>query len=153
MKGDIPELAHKKEGWIDSDPKAFTDWFNEKADKEPQLRKLARYGKGWIDKKEFEDESKPTPIGLIITILFAENAVYRKDRDDIALKETLLAAQEKLNKSFECNRPTIPKGENLLKNYEHKDYFMKCLADFIEDAKKALQKKIFARQLNYCVSI
>ena len=144
-KSATPELAHKIRGWIESDPKAFTDWFNEKADKEPQLRKLARYGKGWIDMKEFEDESKPMPIGLIITILIAENAVYRKDRDDIALKETLLAIQTKLNKSFECNRPTTPKDENLLKDYEHKDYFMKCLADFIDDAKKALQEKNFRR--------
>ena len=40
------------------------------------------------------------PSGLIITILIAENAVYRKDRDDIALKETLLAIQTKLKRSL-----------------------------------------------------
>jgi len=137
-KGDIPELAHKQDGWIDSDPKALMEWFNKKAEEQPQLRLLVRYGKGWCDNREFENESKLMPSGLIITILFAENAVYRKDRDDIALKETLLTIQGKLNKSFECNRPTTPKGENLLKNYAHKDYFMKCLADFIDDAKKAL---------------
>lgn len=98
---DTPELAHKRDGWIDSDPKAFTDWFNEKAETNPQLRKLARFGKGWIDNREFENQNKPMPSGLIITILFAENAVYRKDRDDVALKETLLAVQRKLKISFE----------------------------------------------------
>ncbi len=144
-KGAIPELAHKRDGYIESDPRAFTEWFNEKAEKESQLRHLVRYGKGWCDKREFENESKSMPSGLIITILFAENAVYRKDRDDIALKETLLAVQTKLTKSFECNRPTTPKGENLLKDYAHKDYFLKCLADFIEDAKKALQEKNFRK--------
>lgn len=144
-EGATPELAHKKDSWIYSDPKEFTDWFKEKAEKEPQLRKLVRYGKGWCDSREFENTSKPMPSGLIITILFAENAVYRKDRDDIALKETLLAIQRKLKISFECNRPTTPKGENLLKNYGHKDYFMDCLAKFIDDATKALQEKNFKK--------
>lgn len=141
--GETPELAHKRDGWIDSDPKAFTDWVMERIEKEPQLRKLIRYGKGWCDKRKFENESKPMPSGLIITILFAENAVYSKDRDDIALKETLLAVQQKLRTAFECIRPTTPKGENLFKDYNHKDYFMNCLDKFIEDATKALQEKNF----------
>lgn len=144
-KGNTPELAHKRDGWIDSDPMAFTDWFNNLAEKEPQLRKLVRYGKGWFDNREFINQSKPMPSGLIITILIAENAIYRKDRDDVALKETLQAIQRKLNNSFECKRPTTPKGENLLANYGHKDYFMKCLADFINDATQALQEKNFKK--------
>lgn len=144
-KDNTPELAHKKDDWIDSDPKAFTDWFNDLAKKQPQLRKLVRYGKGWSDNREFLNESKPMPSGLIITILIAENAIYRKDRDDVALKETLQAIQRKLNISFECKRPTTPKGENLLANYEHKDYFMDCLAKFIDDATKALQEKNFKK--------
>lgn len=144
-KGDVPELAHKRDGWIPSDPKAFADWFNELAAKEPQLRLLVRYGKGWFDKREFENESKPMPAGIILTILFAENAVYRKDRDDIALKETLMVVHSKLQREFVCNRPTTPKGENLLKDYAHRDYFMQCMVDFIEDAKKALQEKNFRK--------
>lgn len=148
-KGATPELAHKKNGWIESDPKAFTDWFNDLAEKNSQLRFLVRYGKGWFDFCEYENESKPMPSGLIITILIAENAVYRKDRNDIALKETLLAIQSKLKKSFECNRPTTPKGENLLKDYAHKDYFMDCLAKFIDDATKALQEKNFRKATEY----
>lgn len=144
-QGDVPELAHKRDGWIYSDPKAFTEWFNEKAEREPQLRRLARYGKGWIDYREYEDESKPMPCGLIITILIAENAVYRKDRDDIALKETLVNIQAALQREFACYRPTTLKGENLLAGYEHKDYFMGCLANFIADAKKALQEKNFRK--------
>ncbi len=140
-KGNTPELAHKKDGWIDSDPKAFTDWFNDLAEIEPQLRKLVRCGKGWTDKCEFENSSKSMPSGLIITILIAQNAVYRKDRDDVALKETLQAIQRKLNNTFECKRPTTPINEDLLTNYRHKDYFMNCLADFIDDATKALREK------------
>ena len=144
-KGDIPELAHKKDGWIESDPKAFIEWFNEKAEKEPQLRRLVRYGKGWRDNREFKNESSPMPSGLVISILFTENAVSRKDREDISLKETLISMQSTLNYEFACYRPTTPKGENLLKNYSHKDYFMKCLSDFIDDAKKALPEKNFRK--------
>jgi hypothetical protein len=144
-QGSIPELAHKKDGWIESDPKAFTEWFNERADKEPQLRRLVRYAKGWCDNREYKNESQAMPSGLVMTILFTENAVYRKDSDDIALKETLIAIQYQLLQSFECKRPTTPKGENLLKNYTQKDYFMNRLADFIKDAKNALQEKNFRK--------
>jgi hypothetical protein len=144
-KGSIPELAHKRDGYIESDPKALTDWFNEKAGKEPQLRGLVRYGKGWCDNIEFENESKEMPSGLIMTILITENAAYRKDRDDIALKETLVNIQSKLQNEFACYRPTTRKDENLLKHYTQKDYLMKCLADFLDDAKKALQEKNFHR--------
>lgn len=140
-EGDIPELAHKKEGYVESDPKAFTEWFNEKAENEPQLRNLVRYGKGWSDNMEFQNESKVMPSGLIMTILITKKAEYRKGRDDIALKETLVKIQSELQNEFACYRPTTPKGENLLKGYIQKDYFMKCLADFIDDAKKALQEK------------
>ncbi|MBI2281075.1 MAG: hypothetical protein HYU68_10365 [Bacteroidetes bacterium] len=144
-KGAIPELAHKRDNYIDSDPKAFTEWFNEKADVNPQLRRLVRSGKGWKDNREYLNESKAMPSGLIMTILITENVVYRDGRDDIALKETLINIQSKLLAEFVCKRPTTPKGENLLKNYTQKDYFMKCLDDFINDSKKALQEKNFRK--------
>jgi hypothetical protein len=140
-QGDVPELAHKKKGYIVSDPKAFMDWFNDKAEEQPQLRLLTRYGKGWCDLKDFENPGKQMPCGLIITILIAENAVYRTDRDDIAIKETLINIQSTLQKNFVCYRPTAPAGENLLNGYKYKDYFMQCLSDFIDDSKKALQEK------------
>jgi hypothetical protein len=144
-KGSVPELAHKRDGYIESDPKAFIEWFNEKADKESQLRRMVRYGKGWCDNWEFLNKSKIMPSGLIITILITENAEYRKYRDDVAWKETLVKIQAKLQEEFVCYRPTTLKGENLLMGYTQKDYFMKCLADFIGDANKALQERNFLK--------
>lgn len=144
-KGAIPELAHKRDNYIESDPKAFTEWFNEKADINPQLRRLVRYGKGWCDNREFLNDSKAMPSGLIMTILITENVVYREGRDDIALKETLINIQSKLLTEFVCKRPTTPKGENLLESYSQEEYFMKCISDFIDDAKKALQEKNFRK--------
>lgn len=144
-QGNIPELAHKRDGYIESDPMAFTDWFNGKADKNPQLRRLVRDGKGWCDNRNFLNKSKKMPSGMIITILITENVEYRKDRNDIALKETLVNIQAKLNRNFVCYRPTTPDDEDLLKDYAHKDYFMNCLANFIDDAKEALREKNFKK--------
>src|SRR5690606_35391881 len=129
-QGETPELAHKRDGWIDSDPKAFTDWFEERVDDNSQLRRLVRYGKAWCDNRRYLNNSKPMPSGLVITILFTENIVLRKDRDDIALKETLLNIHRNLKNNFECRRPTSPKGENLLKDYTHQEYFLNCLSKF-----------------------
>lgn len=144
-KGDIPELAHKRDEWIESDPLALSDWFNNKAEKNQQLRRLVRYGKAWCDFREFVNESQPMPSGLILTILIAENAVYRTDRDDIALKETLQAIQYKLKPPYECKRPTTPVGENLLADYNHIDYFLRCLDNFVKDATKALEERNIRR--------
>lgn len=142
-QGETPELAHKRDGWIDSDPKAFTDWFEERVDDNSQLRRLVRYGKAWCDNRRYLNNSKPMPSGLVITILFTENIVLRKDRDDIALKETLLNIHRNLKNNFECRRPTSPKGENLLKDYTHQEYFLNCLSKFIDDATEALKEKNF----------
>lgn len=144
-QGDIPELAHKKDGYIDSDPKEFTDWFNGKADKNQQLRRLVRDGKAWCDNRHYINSSKKMPSGLIMTILITENVIYRANRDDIALKETLINIRTKLNSSFVCNRPTTPKEENLLADYNQKEYFMNCLSNFIDDAKEALKEKNYKK--------
>lgn len=140
-QGDIPELAHKRDGYVESDPNEFTDWFNEKADENKQLKRLVRYGKGWLDNREFINSSKKMPSGLIITILITENVIYRENRDDIALKETLINIRATLNNEFACYRPTTPKDENLLVDYTQKEYFMQCLDNFINDAKMALEEK------------
>lgn len=141
LKDGVPELAHKAKGWIESDPKAFAEWFNEKADKNPQLRRIVRYLKAWCDFRKFSRSDKPMPSGFIMTILATEN-YYAHDRDDIALKETLIKIEAELQRKFQCIRPTPPKGEDLLEQYElHKDYFMNCLADFIKNAKCAIEEK------------
>lgn len=138
--GTTPELAHKGKGWIYSDPKEFIDWFEEKAKENPQLRRLIRYLKAWCDYREFSNSSKKMPSGFILTIL-AVNHQYKHERDDIALKETLVIIQAELSREFRCERPTTPKGENLLEAYSQGDYFMSELAKFINNAKKALEEK------------
>lgn len=139
-QGDIPELAHKKQGWKESDPKAFSDWFLDLVAKHPQLRKLVRCLKAWSDKMDFDTPSKEMPPGIVMTILAANHATYNEDRTDIALKETLVNIEAALKANFSCLRPTTPAGEDLLANYAYKAYFMDCLANFITDAKAALSE-------------
>jgi hypothetical protein len=140
QKGDTPELAHKKLGWIFSDPKAFSDWFLDLVRENAQLRRIVRCLKGWADKMDFDTPSKEMPPGIVLTILAANNGYYNEDRLDIALKETLIKIEASLKVDFRSNRPTTPKGENLLENYAHRDYFMNCLKEFIADAKSALSE-------------
>lgn len=134
-----PVLAHKAKGWIESDPKAFQDWFEGKVKDKPQLRRIIRYLKAWSNYRETQRTDKPMVSGFILTIL-ATNHYYANDRDDIALKETLILIKAKLDASFTCYRPTVPTDEDLLSGYNHKDYFMDCLQKFINYATDTLKE-------------
>lgn len=155
---ECPDLADKKRGWILSNPVEFIAWFEEKArsgfekaflyesalydkyekwltdirKKDVQLRRIVRYLKSWGDLRREE-----MPCGLVMSILVANN-LYEHERDDIALKETLVLIHAALKISFKCERPTTPVGEDLLSSYSNKDAFMNYLGQFIENAKQAL---------------
>ena len=139
-KGVTPELAHKAKGWILSDPKEFIDWFEDKSKGNAKLKRLIRYIKAWCNYREFTNSSIKMPSGFIMTIL-ATNQQYIHQRDDIALKETLVNIQAKLLSEFKCKRPTTPNDEDLLEEYSQKDSFLNDLAKFIELAKNALAEK------------
>jgi hypothetical protein len=134
VEGQAPYLAHKSKGWIQSDPREFIKWFNEKSDPDGQLKRVIRYLKAWGDYKKGK-----FPSGLIFSILVTNNIVF-DDRDDIALYQTLLNINRSLEKEFVCNRPTAPIGENLLEDYSKtkKEYFLDRLGSFIVSAEKAL---------------
>jgi hypothetical protein len=155
-----PDLANKDSGWILSNPIEFIAWFENKIQsgfkksflleaamydeyrrwtndirkQDHQLRRIVRYLKSWGDLRREE-----MPCGLIMTIL-ATNNYHMHDRDDIALKETLVKIQASLQRSFVCKRPTTPEGEDLLANYKNKDAFMNYLGQFIENSKRAIEE-------------
>lgn len=157
-KKDCPELAVRSKGWLLSNPVEFIAWFEEIAQsgfqkgflyestlfneyerwltdirkKDAQIRRLVRYLKSWGDLRREE-----MPCGLIMTILCVNNH-YEHERDDIALKETLVLIEAELRRSFRCDRPTEPVGEDLLSGYKNKVAFMSYLRQFIENAKDAL---------------
>lgn len=159
---DNPDLAHKVDGWILSNPIEFIDWFEQKVHsgfqkafllesrmfteyekwttdirkKDAQLRRVVRYLKGWGDNLRGD-----MPPGIVLTILAAENYI-ENDRDDVCMKETLVGIREYLNgNGFKCPRPTTPKNEDLFANYSEtkKKYFMDRLETLITSATFALE--------------
>jgi len=80
-------LAHRKHGWIPSDPRKLEDWFMNAINTHGyQLRRICRYLKGWRD-YQWED-CKLSSISLMKAVvdIFQMNK-YRFDnkRDDIAI--------------------------------------------------------------------
>lgn len=166
---ECPDLADKIRNWILSNPVEFIAWFEEKTrsgfqkaflyesalydkyerwitdirKKDVQLRRIVRYLKAWGDLRREE-----MPCGLIMTIL-ATNNYYGNERDDISLKETLVLMQSTLRKSFRCERPTTPVGEDLLASYKNKDAFLNYLNQFIENAKQALLEMDLQKACKY----
>lgn len=134
-----PQLAHKKDGWIDSDPREFATWFNDQAAQNEQLRRLVKYLKSWCDYQNFEDSSKKMPTGFVMTIWAADN-FCANSRDDIALRDTLEKIYNNLSSYFECLRPTTPQYEDVVGNYSYEDYFMNKLKSFLDSAKQAVNE-------------
>ena len=148
QKGNTPFLAHSKDGWIESDPQAFTDWFNKKADADEQLRRVTRYLKWWsrgLDKK--------APKGLAISIWAANSFVSCPDRDDESLQKTVKRIHDTLDGNFQCLRPTTPIGEDLTKNYPHKDYFVDKLKELYSIGQNALSKEDIEESANLWAEI
>lgn len=138
-EGKVPQLAHKTKGWIDSDPKEFSDWLKKYTDENPQIAKLIKYFKGWKGYRENRRKDKSFPSGFILSILVCENYV-KNERDDISFKETLSRVYNALQYSYSCYRPTTPTGEDLFDSYAHKDYFLKQLKDTVEKGTDAIKE-------------
>ncbi|HEX8331999.1 MAG TPA: CBASS cGAMP synthase [Segetibacter sp.] len=131
-----PSLAVKDGNWQDDDPKEFITKFNSDKDAEEQIVRIVRYLKAWCDYKR-----EKMPSGLAMTIL-AMNNIQKNTRDDVALKYTLIEIEQEIKQVFQCVMPTTPK-DNIFKDYDasRKDNFMTNLADFIADAKKAVDEE------------
>ena len=131
-----PSLAHKRDGWVPSDPKEFMDWFRAKCDDDGQLKRIVRYFKAWGDNLRGD-----MPSGLVFTIWAAENMISH-ERDDIAFLETMKKIQGALKISFVCYRPTTPKNEDLVTGYSEtrRKYFLDRLNSFIISGEQALEE-------------
>ena len=133
-----PKLAVKDGEFTDVDPKEFYDHFNQLAS--IQLIRIIRFLKAWCDFK-----SHKMPSGLAMTIL-AINHFQKNERDDVALKFTLIEIEKSLKDNFVCYMPTTPK-DNLFRDYDikqqdniatRKENFLNNLSAFISDAKSAV---------------
>jgi len=137
---DIPQLAHKSKGWLDSDPKEFAEWFNDNVKAFPQIRRLTRFLKAWKNFRELENSNLKLPSGFILSILIAENYVKR-DRDDESFRKTVANIIDVLEIRFLCFRPTTPSDEDLFA-----DYSRTKRNDFISNLKKLLEAFVEAEE-------
>jgi hypothetical protein len=130
-----PKLAHKADGWIESDPQEFIKWFEDNMDSDQQLKRIVRYIKAWAYNK-----AGTMPSGLILTILATQNIVF-DNRDDIAFLKTVKKIKNWLDIAFVCFRPTTPSYEDLLKNYSttNREYFKNSINSLIESGEQAVQ--------------
>jgi len=143
---DIPELAHKSKGWIQSDPYAFKKWFDDKSKDKSQLKRIVRYLKAWTDNKSH----LKLPSGMVFTILAVDNYISN-DKDDIAFLDTLEEIQKSIDDTrftwsaiYECKRPTIDDTENLLAKYSsetRKKSFLDALDSLIISGRQAINTK------------
>ena len=136
--GDIPQLAHKSEGFIVSDPKAFGDWVKDQmssSNSNGQLRRVIRYLKAWKNYREHTNSNIKLPSGFILTIL-ACNHFSNDGRDDSSFKRTIESIEQELRISFTCYRPTVPIDEDLLTKYS-KDTVLREFRSMVENAQEA----------------
>lgn len=148
--GEVPELAHKVKRWLESDPKEFYEWFNEKAKGKLQLVRIVRYLKAWKNFREVTNSNLKFPSGFALTILATNNYVS-KDNDDDALRETLIKVKSKLDIKFQCLRPTTPKNEDVFEDFPktRKEDFLTNLDNLICACKKANAEKNFKKASEY----
>ncbi|MFW5983368.1 MAG: CBASS cGAMP synthase [bacterium] len=134
---DHPHIAIKNNGWEESDPKEFLEWFNSKKDDDRQLVRIVKYLKAWCDHKR-----NKMPDGMSMTILAEENINFNKDRDDKTLRDTLEKMRDSLKNKFECKVPTTPK-DDVFEDYNdtRKNNFLDNLDAFIDDANKAIDEE------------
>ena len=138
MTTNSPYLGLKDEGWQQSDPKKFRQWYNDKKDDDNQLTRLVRYLKAWANHKK----DVFMPKGVTLTVLAANYLRTKSDRDDEALYETLRSIKASLDVYFYCQMPVTP-FDNLLAAFdvERRRKFLEVLQAFIDDAKKALDNE------------
>lgn len=145
-KDGLLQLAHKSEDWIDSDPKAFYEWFNN--NKTSQLERMVRYFKTWKNFRENNNTNLKLPSGFEFTIL-ATNNFSPDDNDDAAFRETVRNTYNELNRfgGFKCLRPTTPKDEDVFAEYseQRKTSFLNALKSLLDDLDRAKNEKNFKK--------
>lgn len=137
---ELIELAHKSQGWIESDPKEFYEWFNKEKKFKPRLEAIVRCLKAWKNYRENRNANLKLPSGFELTILAADNYIDADNLDE-AFRETVIAIDNELNKEngFKCIRPATPVGEDVFEDYSEtrKTNFLDTLNALKRDCIKA----------------
>jgi hypothetical protein len=119
--------------WIQSDPKAFSDWFLKTINGSgEQMRSSVKYIKAWNDFKNGD------LTGIIITILVGQNHVGSENRDDLSLLYTVEKIIQRLKSERKVYNP-VDYSENLLSGWSDSkiDRTIESIERFTGKAKEA----------------
>jgi hypothetical protein len=100
-------MAHRKNGWIVSDPKEVSDWFNQQANDYKYLRSVCCYLKAWRD-FTWPDGKGPSSIALMVIAQRAFNSSLSFASDEDALIEVAKKLPAILDQ--EIRLPVLPSG-------------------------------------------
>lgn len=127
------ELASAS-GWRESDPRSVTKWYNDAVTvKSPdsingqQMRRITRLMKAFAKSRD----SWNSPSGFILSVLVDECYEADKDRDDVALYNTMRCIHDRLENDLAVRHPIL--SEDLTKTDNDP-----CMRDFREHLGQAL---------------
>jgi hypothetical protein len=136
---DVPMLFEKGKKPYESDPRAFTKWFNKQvSDKGSQLKPLVRYLKGWRD---YKGGGAKIASGIALTILASEQ-FCKHDYDDQALVSTVSNMITHLEWGGAIKKPVTP-YENLAANWTdvQRQNFIDALKNLRDRGQDALDEE------------
>jgi hypothetical protein len=116
-EGKIYLARTDSEQWEENNPKLFTQWFLDKLKVSgEQLRNVCKYIKKWSYYNGWIDGIS----GFLITILTGDHFYSYKDRDDIAISETLKRIVNHLELNRKILRPVVPR-KNMIGSMSDKE--------------------------------
>jgi hypothetical protein len=133
-------LATKEYGWEESDPKLFWEWFKHKTTSKPQLVRVIRYAKAWLNNYAVKTGRK-APSGLALTIWYIKNFVPHQ-RDDASFFYSSLRLMGQLSGhvgSWDCRMPVKPQDDLIIRvdEYQRRN-FKEDLKQMLNDATRAV---------------
>jgi len=129
IENGVAYLAVKQEGWSESDPKSFIDWFEGRLEVHgEQLRRIICYLKTWADFK------KGSMLSGVAFTVSASNNFTASVRDDKALVATARQMKSQLQRERSINKPVVP-YENLVGDWTDQE-----IDDFIHKLDFLIQK-------------
>ena len=140
------KLATQDNGWVDSDPKALQDWFDEKASKYDanqlaRLRRVIKYLKAWTALNSEDERAIPS---IAITVLVAYYYSDFEDDDDAFIYTAIPILEYILGND---TLPSPINGDDLLgfgaderEQLVSKAEALKNLCEFVKDTKDSIHQ-------------
>lgn len=126
-------LAHRKNGWVVSDPKNVVKWFQELVQtKGEQIRSIVKYFKAW---KDYADSKLK---GIHLTFLLNNNFDAWENADDKSLLNSVRNVVDSLECNFVCLNP-VDNSEDLFLRFsqQEQDQIFNQLKNFLKILEEA----------------